>query len=80
MAFRFRPVFGMVAGLHDYIMRSLLRTVENICLWCFSCLTSMSFKLAHNVLELNFSLGFETMSTEILLTKLNVYWTFAKNK
>lgn len=33
-----------------------------------------------NVLELNFSFGFETFSTEILLTKLNVYWTFANQK
>ena len=35
-------------------------------------------RLTYNVLELNFSLGFATLSTEILLTKLNVYWAFAK--
>jgi hypothetical protein len=36
--------------------------------------------LGYNVLELNFSLGFETISTEILLTKLNVLQPFAKKK
>ncbi len=36
--------------------------------------------MATNGCKLNSRLGFETLSTEILLTKLNVYWTFAKRK
>ena len=35
--------------------------------------------LAANVLELSEE-RFETMSTEKLITKLTVYWTFAKKK
>ncbi len=34
--------------------------------------TEKNGQLEPNVLELNFSLGFETLSTEILLTKLNI--------
>jgi len=40
----------------------------------------MTGRITYNVLQLNFSLGFETPSTEMLLTKLNVYWPFAKRK
>jgi hypothetical protein len=40
----------------------------------------MSAFVAANGCKLNSRLGFETVSTEILLTKLNVYWTFAKRK
>ncbi len=36
--------------------------------------------ITYNGCKLNSRLGFETLSTEILITKLNVYWTFAKRK
>ena len=43
-------------------------------------LIEVSGRVAANGCKLNSRLGFESLSTEILLTKLNVYWTFAKRK
>ena len=36
--------------------------------------------LGYNVFALYFRLGFETLSTEKLLTKINVFFAFAKQK
>ena len=69
--YKIQPAKNTKKAIGIYILNIILFVLSEVII-NFYCLLRCRFSIATNGFALYFSLGFETMSTEILLTKLNV--------